>query len=75
MNSALRTLLPRIESWPEEDQQALLDAAREIEAERAGVYAMSKSEEAAVLKGLAEASRGDFATEESLKAMWARFGR
>jgi hypothetical protein len=41
MISTLQKLLPLIETWPEEDQEALAEAAREIEALRTGVYEMS----------------------------------
>jgi hypothetical protein len=34
----LKDLLPRIDAWPSEDQEALVEAARGIEAERTGVY-------------------------------------
>ena len=60
MNSTLQKLLPAIERWPEEDQEALAEAAREIEALRTGVYSMSSEEEAAVAEGLAQAERGEF---------------
>ena len=51
MNSVLKKLMPSIEAWPDEDQEALAEAAREIEALRTGVYIMSPSEEAAVSEG------------------------
>lgn len=75
MISTLKKMLPAIENWPEEDQQALADAAREIAAARAGFYALSPDEERAVTEGLAQADRGDFATEEEIAALWRRFKR
>ena len=74
MNSNLKSLLPAIESWPDEDQEALAEAAREIEAQRTGVYVMTRAEEAAVAEGLAEARRGDFADDERIAALWKRAG-
>jgi hypothetical protein len=38
MIAALKDLVPRIDAWPPEDQEALVEAARGIEAERTGVY-------------------------------------
>src|SRR5437763_1520234 len=38
MISALKDALKAAETWPEEDQEALLEAARDIEAQRSGVY-------------------------------------
>jgi len=75
MNSALQRLLPAIEQWPEEDQEALAEAAREIEALRTGVYSMSPEEDAAVAEGLAQAERGEFAQREQIAEVWKRFGR
>jgi predicted transcriptional regulator len=66
MISALRQMLPAIESWPDRDQFALLEAAREIEAARTGVYVLTPDEERAVTEGLAEAEQGQFATDEEV---------
>ena len=75
MNSTLQKLLPTIERWPGEDQEALAEAAREIEALRTGVYPMSAEEEAAVAEGLAQAERGEFVSEDQVAEVWKRFGR
>jgi predicted transcriptional regulator len=71
---ALKQMLPSIENWPAEDQEALAEAARAIEAERTGVYAMTDDEEAAVAEGLAQADCGEFAADERIAALWKRFG-
>ena len=44
MNSTLQKLLPAIERWPDEGQEALAEAAREIEALRTGVYSIDRGE-------------------------------
>ena len=64
MNKILKEVIEHAESWPVEDQQELAEYAREIEARRTGVYSMSDDERAAVGKGLAEADRGEFVTDE-----------
>jgi predicted transcriptional regulator len=74
MNSSLQKLLPAIERWPDEDQEALAEAAREIEALRTGLYAMSSDEEAAVAEGLAQAKRGQFASGDGIAELWKRAG-
>jgi hypothetical protein len=74
MISALKRMLPAIEGWPEEDQAALAEAARLIEAMRKGVYTLSPEEEAAVGEGLAHADRGEFAAGDEIAAIWRRFG-
>lgn len=61
---ALQEVLEHAATWPVEDQNDLAEYAREIEARRTGVYTMSDDERAAVGRGLAEADRGEFVTDE-----------
>lgn len=44
MITALKDLFPRIDAWPPEDQEALVEAAHGIEAERTGVYQATADE-------------------------------
>ena len=57
MITALKNMLPQIDRWPSEDQEALLEAARSIEAERAGIYHASEAEPAAIDGGLDDAGQ------------------
>ena len=57
-------MIEHAETWPREDQEELAEYAREIEARRTGVYIMSDDERVAVGKGLAEADRGEFVSDE-----------
>ena len=74
MNTALQKLVPRIETWPDEDQEALAEAAREIEALRTGMYTLSPAEDAAVDEGLQQADRGQFADDARIRVLWKRAG-
>jgi predicted transcriptional regulator len=74
MNNALKAMLPTIEKWPAEDQEALADYAREIEALRSGLYAMTPEEEAAVQEGIDDADHGEFVSAEAIAALGKRFG-
>lgn len=67
MSPGTKSLLERVERWPEEDQQELADVAREIESRRSGVYRLSDEERAAVRAGMAEARNGDFVPEEEME--------
>ena len=69
MIAALKDLLPRIDAWPSEDQEALLEAARGIEAERTGVYQATAEELVAIDRGLDDARSGRLATVEALADM------
>ncbi|MBR1272797.1 hypothetical protein JQ629_35515 [Bradyrhizobium sp. AUGA SZCCT0222] len=64
MNRILQEVIEHAATWPEEDQKELAEYAREIEARRTGIYTMSDDERTAVRKGLAEADRGEFVSDE-----------
>jgi hypothetical protein len=66
MNKLLKEVIEHAENWPREDQEELAEYAREIEARRTGIYTMSDGERSAVLKGLAEADRGEFVSDEMI---------
>ena len=70
MNQTARNILRRVEAWPQEDQEELLEMVRAIEARRTGVYVLSEDEQAAI-----DAARhSDFASDERVRAFWKRFG-
>ena len=73
MNSALKDMLRRIDEWPADDQEALLEAARSIEAERSGVYQASAAELAAIDRGLDDVRAGRFSTAEAVAKVRAKF--
>jgi predicted transcriptional regulator len=73
MISALKDALQAAETWSEEDQEALVEAARDIEAQRSGVYEATPEELAAVDRGLADARAGRFASDEEVAQVKARF--
>ena len=66
MSPGTKTLLERVQSWPEEDQEELAEVAREIESRRSGVYQLSDEERIAVRAGMDAARRGDFASDEEI---------
>jgi hypothetical protein len=73
MIAALKDLFPRIDAWPAEDQEALVEAARGIEAERTGVYKATAEELAAIDRGLDEVRGGHLAAVEALADVRAKF--
>ena len=66
----INTVLEAVRSWPQEDQEELMEVAREIEARRSGIYRMNDEERAAV----ARARRGPFASDDEVDAFWKRRG-
>jgi hypothetical protein len=73
MIAALKDLLPRIDAWPSEDQEALVEAARAIEAERTGVYQATAEELAAIDRGLDDVRGGRWAAVEALAEVRTKF--
>ena len=74
MNSAVRSILGRVATWPEKDQEELAEIAREIEARHTGIYELSPEEQAAIHEGLADLDQGRSVSEEAMLAFWKRCG-
>ncbi len=74
MNHDTKEILDRVRTWPQEDREELAEVAREIEARRTGLYELTPDEEQAVREGLAELERGDWSSEEAMRAFWLRCG-
>jgi predicted transcriptional regulator len=75
MIAALKSLVPAIEAWPDEDQALLVETARMIEAQRRGVYHATDEELTGIERGLADAEAGRFASDEQLEEVLAKFRR
>jgi predicted transcriptional regulator len=70
----IKSVLESVHSWPTEDQEELIELAREIEARRTGVYIMDDEERAAVREGLEQARRGEFVSDDEMDAFWKKIG-
>ena len=73
--SEIDAVLDRVKTWPPERQQ---DAARvllEMEAQGTEVYVLSDDERAAIEEGMAQARRGEFATDEEVATLFDRYRR
>jgi predicted transcriptional regulator len=70
----INAVLEGVRSWPAEDQEELIELAREIQARRTGVYVMTDEERAAVRDGLEQARRGEFVPDEEMDAFWKKIG-
>jgi hypothetical protein len=66
----INAVLEGIRSWPREDQEELVELAREIEARRTGVYILNDDERAAISK----ARQGQLASDDEVDAFWKRRG-
>ena len=66
----IKAVLKDVYSWPREDQEELAEVAREIAAQRTGVYILSDDERAAIKK----AERSGIASNEEVAKFWKRHG-
>jgi predicted transcriptional regulator len=69
----INAVLESVRSWPQQDQEELVELAREIEARRSGVYVMSDEERVAVQEGLDQARRGEFVPDDEMTAFWKKY--
>ena len=69
----MQKLLESIATWPEEDQEELLEAARGIEARRRGLYRATPEELRGIDRGLEDARHGRFASDDEVAAVRAKF--
>ncbi len=75
MTKKLREVLKQAETWPEEAQEELADAALEIAAGLEGRYQASSEELAGIDRGLDDARQGRFASDEEASAAFRLFRR
>ncbi len=66
----IAAVLERVRSWSEQDQEELAEAAREIEARRTGIYAMTGDERIAVAK----AQQSPLVPQDEVDAFWKARG-
>ena len=69
MIEAVKKLLEEVGSWPQQDQEELVEVAREIEARRAGTYRLTDDERQGVERGLRAMREGRFASDEEMAAI------
>ncbi len=75
MTKKLQDILKEAETWPEEVQEELADAALEIAAGLKGEYRPTAEELAGIDRGLDDAERRRFATEDEVRKAFGKFRR
>ena len=72
----LKSLLERVQSWPESAQDQLIAVANEIETElKSGEYVATDEELRIIDEAIASIDAGEFATEAEVEAAFAKFRR
>jgi predicted transcriptional regulator len=76
MTKLLDEAIEKVRALPdsEQDHAAATLLALAALAEQDGVYKLSAEERAAIDEGLAQADRGEFASDERVAAMWKKLG-
>lgn len=74
MKEQIQAIIEHIDSWPADKQQLAYDLLKWIEAkDLEDDVELSAEDWADLEEGLAEADRGEFASEEELKALFDRY--
>jgi hypothetical protein len=72
--TALKDLLERVQTWPEEAQDELVAVAKQIESElQTQDYLATREELQVIDAAMASIDRGEAATDAEIKAAFARF--
>ena len=75
-NHDLKTLLERVQYWPQSAQDEFMTVANQIESElQAGEYVASADELQALDEAIASLDAGEFATDAEVAAAFAKFHR
>jgi hypothetical protein len=70
----LKSLLERVQTWPEEAQDELVAVAKEIESELQGQdYLATREELRTIDAAMASIDAGEVATDTEIKAAFAKF--
>jgi predicted transcriptional regulator len=72
-NSEIKAVLDRVLTWPAEKQEVAADFLRMLDSQTE-FYEPTEEEMAAIEEGLAQAERGEFASDEEVAALWRKFG-
>jgi hypothetical protein len=66
-------VLDRVHSWPKERQEDAVRLLLAMEAEDTAPYVLTEEERTDLQEALLEADRGEFASDEEVEAVFARF--
>jgi len=75
MNSRLRKIIERAETWAKPAQDELVQTAIEIEAEQHGVYHPTADELRVIDAALEEVERGEIASSAEVEAAFGKLRR
>ena len=68
----IKAVLDRVLTWPEASQRDAAEILLWLEARQGEFYHPTDDEWASIQRGLEQARRGEFATDEEMEAFWKR---
>lgn len=74
MTKLMQDAMKKLSQLPDGRQDELAQMLIDVAASDLSPYQMTSEERAAVQKGITQADRGEFATDEEVAHMWKRFG-
>lgn len=74
MSKVLDDAIEKVRRLPEDRQAYVAEVLEQIAAAGSDVFVVPDEHRAAILEGLAQADRGEFATDEEMAALWKKCG-
>jgi predicted transcriptional regulator len=74
MTKVLEDAIEKVRRLPEDRQAYAAEVLEQIAAAGSDLFVIPDDHRAAVLEGLAQVERGEFATDEEMAALWKKCG-
>jgi hypothetical protein len=74
MTKVLEDAIEKVRQLPEDRQAYVAEVLEQIAAAGSDLFIIPDAHRAAVLEGLGQAERGEFATDEEMAALWKKCG-
>ena len=74
MTKVLEDVIEKVRRLPEDRQAYVAEVLEQIVANDSDLFVVPDEHRAAVLEGLEQAERGEFATDEEMAALWKKCG-
>jgi len=74
MAKALEDVIEKVRRLPEDRQAYVAEVLEQIVANDGDLFVVPDEHRAAVLEGLEQAERGEFATDQEMAALWKKCG-
>ena len=74
MIKVLKEAIEKVKRLPEDRQAYAAEVLEQIAAQPDGVFELPDEHIAAVMEGLKQAERGEFASDEEMAALWKKCG-